>query len=302
MTGSRPLEHVAYAAIAEARRGARSRTVDIPCPVCGPERTGAAARRKVLRTWVLDNGGYSYRCARCDRAGWAAMPVRGEWWSPASTNSTSSPADGDDERRPRGDPLALWHKAVDAHGTPVERYFAERRLRLPPGADVLRFHPACPFAGTTTPAMLALVRNIATNAPQAIHRTALDRSGNKVAIDGKERMALGPIKDGAIKLTPDEHVTTALGIAEGIETALSLRRLPEWRGAPVWSVISASGIRNFPLLSGIETLAIGTDHDRAGERATIELAERWQEREVLIFEAHERGADLNDVMRKEAQS
>src|SRR5262249_1398374 len=134
--------------------------------------------------------------------------------------------------------------------------------------------------------------------PQAIHRTALDHGGNKVTIDGNSKMSLGPISGGAIKLTADVNVTIALGIAEGIETALSLQQLPEWQGSPVWSLISASGIRKFPLLAGVETLAIATDHDTAGERATIDAAERWQEREVLIFEAGRHGADLNDIMRE----
>lgn len=192
-------------------------------------------------------------------------------------------------------PLGIWHEAIDAHGTPVERYLASRSLSLPRGAEALRFHPACPFAGTTTPAMVALVRNIESNEPQAIHRTALDASGNRLEINGNAKMSLGPISGGAIKLTSDENVSFALGIAEGIETALSLQRLVEWAGTPVWSLISASGIGRFPLLSGIETLAIAADHDRAGERATFDAAERWQGREVLIFEAHDFGADLNDV-------
>jgi hypothetical protein len=38
--------------------------------------------------------------------------------------------------------------------------------------------------------MIALARDIASNAPQAIHRTALDSNGNKIAIDGKDRMAV----------------------------------------------------------------------------------------------------------------
>jgi hypothetical protein len=197
--------------------------------------------------------------------------------------------------RNRGPP-GLWHEAIDAHGTPVETYLGKRGLILPRGAGALRFHPSCPFAGETTPVMIALVRNIESNAPQAIHRTALDRSGNKITITGKDRMALGPIADGAVKLTCDEKVTIALGIAEGIETALSLQRCPEWMGSPVWSLLCANGVRKFPLLSGIETLVIAADHDAAGERAAVEVAERWHEREVLIFEADEDGADLNDVV------
>jgi Toprim domain-containing protein len=188
---------------------------------------------------------------------------------------------------------AIWNEAIDAHNTPVERYLASRHLTLPPGAEALRFHPACPFAGTKTPAMVALVRNIDTNEPQGIHRTALDcREINR-------KMSLGPTNGGAIKLTPDEDVTIALGIAEGIESALSLQCLPEWFGSPVWSVISASGIRNFPLLAGIETLVIAADNDAAGEDATIEVSERWQEREVLVIEAQDDGADLNDILQGE---
>src|SRR5262245_62552860 len=148
----------------------------------------------------------------------------------------------------RKEPLDIWREAIDARGTPVERYLTRRGLALPPGAGALRFHPACPFARSKTPGMIALVRNIESNEPQAIHRTALDHGGNKITIDGKDRMALGPISGGAIKLTADENVTIALGIAEGIETALSLQQLPEWQGSPVWSLISESGIRKFPLL------------------------------------------------------
>jgi hypothetical protein len=186
---------------------------------------------------------------------------------------------------------AIWNEAIDAHSTPVERYLTSRNLILPPGAEALRFHPACPFGGMKIPAMVALVRNIDSNQPQAIHRTALDRTG---------KMSLGPISGGAIKLSPDEDVTIALGLAEGIETALSLQRLPEWLGSPVWSLISASGIRTFPLLPGIETLAIAADNDGAGEDATVEVVERWQEREVLVIEADDHGADLNDVLQGEA--
>jgi putative DNA primase/helicase len=166
----------------------------------------------------------------------------------------------DDLNRPSRDPLDIWREARDAHGTPVETYLARRGLTLPRrGGEALRYHPSCPFAGAKVPAMIALVRNVATNAPQAIHRTALDA-------DVRKKLSLGPISGGAIKLTPDDEVTSSLGIAEGIETALSLQRLPEWYGSPVWSLIASGGVRKFPLLSGIETLAIATDHDRAWRR------------------------------------
>ena len=71
----------------------------------------------------------------------------------------------------------------------------------------------------------------------------------------------------------------------------------------MWSVISASGIAKFPLLAGIETLVISADNDGtdgAGEKATLEVIERWQERETFVIEANDDGADLNDVLQREA--
>jgi putative DNA primase/helicase len=196
------------------------------------------------------------------------------------------------------DPLALWRAARDAHGTPVETYLASRHLILPRGADVLRFHPYCPFAGERTPAMIALVRNIESNEPQAIHRTALDLNGHKTEINGKSKMALAPIGGGAIKLTSDVEVTIALGVAEGIETALSLQRLPEWLGSPVWSLLNANGVQNFPVLTAVETLAIAVDHDRTGEKAARAVCERWRAagREVFLAKPDNTDEDLNDVI------
>jgi hypothetical protein len=202
---------------------------------------------------------------------------------------------------------ANWTEAVAPHGTPVQAYLASRGLSLPPLAnDVIRFHGACPFGkdaeGRTirTPAMVALVRNVISNKAQAIHRTAIDAAGRKIEVADCDRRALGPIGGGAVKLTADEDVTCGLGIAEGIETALSLQRLPEWAGSPVWSVLNENGVETFPLLARVETLVIAVDHDPPGEAAARAVTKRWHEagREVLLIEANKSGADLNDVIRK----
>ena len=78
--------------------------------------------------------------------------------------------------------LRIWGEAHPPAGSPVEAYLAHRGLALPnPAADVLRYDPACPFAGQRTPAMIALVRDVVTDAPIAIYRTALDRAAHKLA-------------------------------------------------------------------------------------------------------------------------
>jgi len=200
---------------------------------------------------------------------------------------------------------AIWHEAAHPRGTLVEKYLASRSLQLPAEAanEALRFHPCCPFGRTTTPAMVALVRDIRSNEPIGIHRTALDSSGRKRALDafgkGKcaDRLALGQIKGGAVKLTPDEDVTTGLAIGEGIETALSLTCLPDW-GGPVWACLCADNLAAYPVLGGIDALVVAADHDDAGRNAVRQVIRRWHEagRETLVIEPDEHGTDLNDIL------
>jgi phage/plasmid primase-like uncharacterized protein len=205
--------------------------------------------------------------------------------------------------------LEIWRQARDPTGTPVEAYLKRRGLPLP-SPEVIRWHQACPFGGRIVPAMVALVRNIVTNEPQAIHRTALNLDGSKAEIicadgEAKDRMMLGSLKGGAVKLTDDAEVTTALGVGEGIETTLSLQRLPAWFGSPAWALLWAPGLASFPVLAGIESLMVAVDHDklknrkRAGEAAAIEVTKRWQAagREVLLAWPTVEGTDLNDVVR-----
>ena len=198
--------------------------------------------------------------------------------------------------------LGLWNEGRDPRGTPVERYVTSRGLDLSGiPAGVLRYHPACPFAGSRTPAMLALVRDVVTDEPKAIHRTALSVEGFKVEIDGVARLSLGPIAGGAIKVTADEDVTTGLGVAEGLETGLSLRLAPEFGCSPLWVLVSAGGVGRFPVLAGIECLWIAVDNDAngRGQAAARACAARWHEagREVFLVEPVIKGDDLNNTVK-----
>jgi hypothetical protein len=196
---------------------------------------------------------------------------------------------------------ALWDEATHPAGTPVEKYLRGRGLDLPAAAagEAIRFHPSCPFASERTPAMLALVRDVVSCLPKAVHRTAIRSSGDKVEIAGKDRMALGPIGSGAVMLAPTEDVTTVLGVGEGIESTLSLRLIPEFGPSPVWALLSAGNLQSFPVLAGIESLWIAVDNDPTGLKSARTAASRWRDagREVFCVEPVETGEDLNDVVR-----
>jgi putative DNA primase/helicase len=146
--------------------------------------------------------------------------------------------------------------------------------------------------------MVCLVRNIVTNEPQAIHRTALTPDGQAVKRNGKTfRMSLGEISGGSIKVDPDEHVTQGLCIGEGVETCLAGRQMGL---RLVWSVVSTAGIAKFPILPGLEGLHIlrESDANLASPKAGEDCAFRWRAagREV-IFADPGLGSDLADEVR-----
>jgi putative DNA primase/helicase len=191
--------------------------------------------------------------------------------------------------------LRLWNEARDSRVTVVADYLASRGLTLPDdiAGEVIRFHPALKFNGAPVGGMLALFRDVRTNEPCGIHRTFLDRAGNKL-----DRKMLGRARDAAIKLDADETVTLGLHIGEGIETCLTAW-LTGFR--PVWALGSAGAIAAFPVLAGIEAITVlgevgdgGTNH-----RAAQTCAARWIEagREALIV-VPQVGGDLNDVWRE----
>lgn len=156
-------------------------------------------------------------------------------------------------------------EAVNPRGTVVESYLASRALHLPDelAGEVLRFHPACPWlteAGELVrlPVMLALLRHVVTDAPMAVHRTALTAEGAKHG-----RKMLGPSGGAAIKLDGAGVVTTALVVGEGIESAMSARQLGY---GPNWALGSVGEIERFPVLSRIERLSILEETGRGRER------------------------------------
>jgi putative DNA primase/helicase len=199
--------------------------------------------------------------------------------------------------------LRLWRQAFEPRGTLVEAYLRNRCLELPGEAanEAIRFHPDCPFRNERFPTMVCLIRNIVSNEPQGIHRTALTAGGPAVRRDGKTfRKSLGQVTGGAIKFDPDEDVTQGLCAGEGVETCLSGRQMGF---APVWSLINTAGIAAFPVLPSVDGLHIFEELDANGaSRRDVEIcARRWYEagREAFVVKPSV-GKDLNDQLKASA--
>ncbi len=196
--------------------------------------------------------------------------------------------------------LAIWRRSVDPRGTAAERYLNGRDgITLPDCAalEAIRFHPNCSFDGgrVHSPAMICLVGNILSNAPQAIHRLPIDLDGKAAPISDTKRWALGPIGGGAIKLDPDEDVTMGLAIGEGVETCLAGRQIGF---RPTWALLSAGQIKDFPVLPGIDGLTIFVEADETSREAVQVCFDRWRGagRDVFV-QASACSSDLNDALR-----
>ena len=115
--------------------------------------------------------------------------------------------------------------------------------------ETLRFHPRCPFGpGVRLPCLIALYRDVVSDAPAGIHRIALTPdvfAGGKV-----QRLTLGSWPTPrAFKLWP---ATDQLFLGEGIETVLAAATRLHYRGAPMrpaWAAGSSGNIRTFPVLA-----------------------------------------------------
>jgi hypothetical protein len=218
---------------------------------------------------------------------------RGEPIRPAASVHRES----DDDARRRAAALLIWSESIPLAGTLGEEYLGARRgCRLPPSGGDLRFHPRLRFPqprgdGREHPALVALATTVAGNQPVGIHRLYLEPGSPRALA----KLRLGGCDEPVcIRLWPDDAVTCGLGIAEGIETALSLAHLFR----PVWSTIDAGQMARFPVLAGVDALTIAADNDDAGNRAAAECFGRWRDagREVTIVRPEQTGADINDVI------
>lgn len=191
----------------------------------------------------------------------------------------------------------LWHETRPASGTVIETYLRARGITMPPPL-ALRFHPSALHKPTNTrlPCMVAAVTVGAGTGVVAVHRTFLRPDGCGKAAVEPAKMTLGPIAGGAVRLA---EAGPEMGVAEGIETALSATML---FGLPVWAGMNAGGLRDvvLPPLPLGRRVVIFADNDRhgCGQAAAYDAADRLvaEGRKVKVIVPPEPGTDFNDIL------
>jgi putative DNA primase/helicase len=290
--------------VARIAHGRLGRTM-AACPLCSDYRSTPHKRRSEVLAVTLQQPDFAvYYCNHCEAQGYAHPETSGRVIDFAEQqglrNAARQHAETDRQRRIKL-AIDLWNRREAFRGSVAETYLHHGRnigewLDTFPYLDkVLGFHPSCPFGNERHPAMLALVREIRTNAPVAVHRTALKLGKYPERIG---RKSLGPTRGGAIKISPDHEVTMGLMIGEGIETVLAASRLLHFK--PVWSLIDKGNLAKFPVLPGIESITLAIDNDESGDgqRAADECIKRLNESGVQTIPIVPNGkGDFNDVLR-----
>jgi putative DNA primase/helicase len=160
-------------------------------------------------------------------------------------------------------PGDLAHKYLEARGI--------EELVYP---KALRFAPAMRDGdGGVRPCLVAMVGVYGAPKYATMHRTFLRPDGlAKAEMPSPRKLMPGEIPDGACVALSD-YTGGPLGIAEGIETAMSASAL---YGLPVWAAISAVLMEKWWPPEGCDEVAIFGDHDanHAGHRAAYALSNR----------------------------
>lgn len=187
----------------------------------------------------------------------------------------------------------LWLEASALAGTPAERYLAGRGIAV--SSPDLRFHPRMPLgpkgAVRFLPAMVAAVRNDAS--VLALNRTFLDPDYDRLASFEQPKRSLGSPGSGSVRLAFPRG--GRLGLAEGIETALSAMQL---FGIPCWATLGNERFGLVTIPESVRELHLFVDNDAGGLLAEERAREAYlrEGRRIVTRRPERTEEDWNDVL------
>ena len=264
-----------------------------PCPACGGKDRFRFDNKRGRGDFICNHcgagdgfkllehvHGWPFSEARkrvIEAAGLAAE--RSAWVAPATVERRPTPARPTDRVRD----LRRSRCAIADCDDAVE-YLASRGLWPLPENAALHAHASADYwdEGSRLGRFTALLADVVDEAGElvTVHTTYL-QGGRKLALvdDAGEllpdRKLLSPLTDRhgcAVRLMPAADV---LGIAEGIETALSAALLDS---IPVWAALNTSLLGKFDPPSQPQRLVIYADNDLPGMTAACRLLQRLQAR------------------------
>ena len=274
-----------------------------PCPVCnGHQRM---RQGQGVRCWGFQSDQYVY-CTRDEYAGYLNGNSRtdagyrhymadtcycgkshGGWMAPPIP--IISQRTRDEDRDAELYAASIWAEGRSIIRTPAGEYLRSRGIEAPDDLW-LRWHPHLYHkdSGQYFGALLAAVTTEGSDQVHAIQRIYLE--GNRKAEVVPNKATLGRIRKGAVRLVSAQQ---KLGLAEGIETALSVT---QGVGVACWAVLGDK-LNNTQIPPIVKELELYADGDDAGTRAAEVAAPEYidQGLAVSVVQAPD-GYDWNDVL------
>lgn len=247
-----------------------------PCPLCGG---------KDRFRWDNKQGSGSYICNQCGAGDGMrlAMEYTGKPFKEVASmidgmvgNLKPEAPKPEMSEQTRFEVLRDTYKATQQVevGDLVHKYLASRHIDELIYPKTLRFAPALKDGdGGTRPCMVAMVGVFGEEKFVSMHRTFLKSDGSgKAEMASPRKMMPGDLPDGACVMLSDWTGGT-IGIAEGIETALSASALFDM---PVWAALNTSLLAKWLPPDDCEEVVIFGDNDAkfAGQKAAYCAAHR----------------------------
>jgi hypothetical protein len=193
----------------------------------------------------------------------------------------------------------LWHMASPLEGSLAEAYLGGRAINR--HSRELRFHSRTPLgprdAVRFLPAMVAAVRT--DLGVVAVHRTFLVPGSGRLAGFGRPKRALGRLQHGAVRL--DVPCKGCLGLAEGIETAMSATQLT---GQPCWATLGNERFGVVAIPESVRELHLFLDNDAGGDLAERRARAAYAQagRRIVARRPDTRDEDWNDFLMRRAMA
>lgn len=249
-----------------------------PCPICREGKDRFRFDDKEGKgTWICSKCGAGDGFKLLEKVnGWSFGYAKREAMKASGTAPAETQAPGRSAEDKRAAALRLWDSSAPIKAADPAGLFLRRRgITQIPSPDVLRFAKCAYFEDgkmiARLPAMVAAVTG-PDGSLATVHRTYLDEHGHKTAMQGGARkLAAGDLPPGsAVRLGEHEGI---LGVAEGIETALSAEIL---FGVPVWACINKVRLQSFIPPQTVNTLIVfgDTDEKFGGQAHAYGLAHR----------------------------
>ena len=283
-----------------------------PCPLCGGKDRFRFINKEGDGWWICNQCGSGdgmemYMALTRQDFGSASDELRGKL---CSYISEPPPQINPNKRRDNMKyNAALWKSAKRDHPL-LEEYLTGRGLMLDEWRGVdLAVNPSVDFISESdekskVPAMLARV-STRDGKLALIHRTYLFKLDDGRFVPKKKMTS--PSRDwkgGCVRLFPTKDQSQLI-IAEGIETALSLRAIIYRKHGllvPCWAAVNANALERMAVPDHIKTVLIGADNDSSytGQKVAYALANRLtvsDGKKVKVVTPENTDTDWNDEVR-----